>query len=71
MTTTINRTEQCIPWSVFARQLDSHHLCGDLCIGLCTVALKLLVLIYQQTLKACLSSPCTGPDRRGFVSVQS
>lgn len=32
----INRTDRCIPWSVFARQLDSQHLGGDLCTGLCT-----------------------------------
>ena len=30
MTAAINRRDQCIPWSVSTRQLDSQHLCGDL-----------------------------------------
>ena len=30
MTTATNRKYQCIPWSVFTRNLHSQHLCGNL-----------------------------------------
>ena len=35
ITATINRMDQCVPWSVFTRQLDSQHPYMGLCIDAC------------------------------------
>ena len=57
MTAAINRTDQRIPWPVFARQLESQQLCGAF-LHKCLVAVGTGA---DTEILGVISSPCIAP----------